>query len=129
MNGNYLLDTSIITALFRKDAIVAQRLEIAPSVFVSSTTLGELYYGAQKSGRVNENLNQVDEFVARNQVLDCDLNTAKTYGEIKNQLRKKGRMLPENDIWISAVAVQHGLTLVTRDAHFNEVEGLQIENW
>jgi len=124
-----LLDTSIVAALFRKDLAVAQRLEDASNVLASSIVIGELYFGARKSARVRENLNQVDEFVAQNRVLDCDLNTAKVYGGIKNALRQKGRSLPENDIWIAAVALQHGLTLVTRDAHFNEIEGLKTEAW
>ena len=38
-------------------------------------------------------------------------------------------MIPESDVWIAATALQHGLTLVTRDAHFGEVEGLDTEAW
>ncbi|MFM7324349.1 MAG: PIN domain-containing protein, partial [Nodosilinea sp.] len=50
-------------------------------------------------------------------------------GEVKNRLRFKGRPLPENDVWIAAVALQHDLILVTRDAHFQEVENLQTVGW
>ncbi len=64
-----------------------------------------------------------------NAVLLCDVETARYYGDIKNQLRLKGRPLPENDIWIAAVALQHNLTLVTRDAHFQEIENLQVVGW
>jgi len=42
-------------------------------------------------------------------------------------LRKKGRPIPENDVWIAAVARQHGLTLLTRDVHFREIEGLAVD--
>lgn len=48
-------------------------------------------------------------------------------GQIK--LRLKGRPLPENDVWIAALAMQYALTLVTRDAHFQEVENLQTVAW
>jgi tRNA(fMet)-specific endonuclease VapC len=51
------------------------------------------------------------------------------YGDVKNRLRLKGRPLPENDVWIAALALQYGLTLVTRDAHFQEVENLQTVAW
>jgi len=44
-------------------------------------------------------------------------------------LRKKGRPIPENDIWIAAIAFQHDLTLVSRDEHFEEVEDLKLEKW
>ncbi|NJO80161.1 MAG: type II toxin-antitoxin system VapC family toxin, partial [Cyanobacteria bacterium RM1_2_2] len=51
------------------------------------------------------------------------------YGEVKNKLRLKGRPLPENNIWIAALALQHALILITRDAHFQEVENLQTVAW
>jgi tRNA(fMet)-specific endonuclease VapC len=55
--------------------------------------------------------------------------TAQYYGEIKNRLRAKGRPLPENDIWIAAVAKQYGLVIVSCDKHFNEIDSLVVEVW
>lgn len=57
------------------------------------------------------------------------MNTARQYGEIKNKLRKKGRPLPENDIWIAALALQYDLILVTRDQHFDEIDNLKLVSW
>jgi tRNA(fMet)-specific endonuclease VapC len=51
------------------------------------------------------------------------------YGEIKSSLRQKGKPIPDNDIWIAASARQHSLTLVTRDAHFDEIDDLARERW
>ncbi|GCL35383.1 virulence associated protein C [Sphaerospermopsis reniformis] len=51
-------------------------------------------------------------------MLECNTQTSRIYGEIKNQLRLKGRPLPENDIWIAAMSLQYNLILVTRNAHF-----------
>jgi tRNA(fMet)-specific endonuclease VapC len=62
-------------------------------------------------------------------VLPLNADTAKRYGEIKNLLRTKGRPIPENDLWIAAIAQQYDLTLVTRDPHFKSVEKLKIEVW
>jgi len=59
----------------------------------------------------------------------CNAETAKKYGEIKNRLKEKGHPIPENDIWIAAIAQQYALTLVTRDAHFEGIENLKIEVW
>jgi tRNA(fMet)-specific endonuclease VapC len=129
MSGNYLLDTNIIVALFANDTAVTNRLASDVTVFVPSIGLGELYYGAQKSSRLKDNLAQVDNFVVMSTVLSCDAETASWYGEIRNKLRQKGRPIPENDIWISAIAFQHDLILVTRDAHFSEIENLKIEQW
>jgi tRNA(fMet)-specific endonuclease VapC len=88
-----------------------------------------LCYGASKSGRAQENLARVDELVVNSTVLGCDAETARQYGEVKNKLRLIGRPLPENDIWIAALALQYKLILVTRDAHFQEVENLQTVTW
>lgn len=129
MNGRFLLDTNIIIALFARESSVQERLERAEEVFVPSVVLGELYFGARKSTRVEENLARVDNFAASSAVLVCNTETARRYGAIKSKLREMGRPIPENDLWIAAIAQQHDLILVTRDAHFNEVERLKIEVW
>ena len=129
MIGRFLLDTNIVIALFAKEAVVQANLANAAEVFIPSIVLGELYYGANKSFRVAENVAKIDEFAARNSILACDTRTAQEYGQIKNRLRAKGRPIPENDIWIAALGKQHSLTLITRDAHLGEVDGLAIEAW
>jgi tRNA(fMet)-specific endonuclease VapC len=106
-----------------------KQLTQATEVFIPSIVLGELYYGARKSARVEANVQRVDELTANSAILVCDTETAQRYGIIKNALRAKGRPLPENDIWVAALAVQHGLVLVSRDAHFNEVEDVVVETW
>lgn len=122
MSGRYLLDTNIIIALFASEASVINNLARADEVFIPSITVGELFYGASKSGRSQKNLEKIEEFIANNRIVACDVNTARKYGDIKNKLRIRGRPLPENDIWIAALALQYDLILVTRDAHFQEVE-------
>lgn len=129
MNGKYLLDTNIIIALFANETVVTENLAQVEEVFIPMIAIGELYYGARKSGRVRDNLNRIDELIANISVLGCNAETAVKYGEIKHNLRLKGRPLPENDIWIAAVALQYNLILVTRDAHFQEVENLQTVAW
>ncbi len=62
-------------------------------------------------------------------VLNCDAITAQHFGQIKDHLRLKGRLIPDNDVWIAAVAQQYGLPLATRDGHFKEVDGLVLEVW
>src|SRR2546423_15657859 len=99
MTGRFLLDTNIVIALFAKEAVVQANLANAAEVFVPSTVLGELYYGASKSIRVAENIAKIDEFAASNSILVCDTKTAQEYGEVKNPFRSKGRPLPRNDIW------------------------------
>ena len=128
MPGRVLLDTNVIIAFFSGEKAVSQQFMDA-EVFVSSTVLGELYYGARKSAHAAANLARIEQFAASVQVLSSDADTAELYGKIRDRLRLKGRPIPENDIWIAAVALQHGLPLATRDDHFNEVDGLRVENW
>ena len=129
MVSKYLLDTNVAIALFADETVVKDRLKEAEEIFVPSIVLGELYYGAQKSKRVESNVRKIEEFADQSIVLNCDARTARLYGEIKNELRQKGRPLPENDIWIAAMALQNDLILVARDIHFQEVENLKVESW
>jgi tRNA(fMet)-specific endonuclease VapC len=62
-------------------------------------------------------------------VLACDLSVAQEYGRIKSMLKARGTPLPENDIWIAAIAARHGLIVVTRDRHFHEIEELSVVSW
>ena len=129
MNGKYLLDTNILIALFASDINVQTKLGRANEVLIPSIVFGELYYGARKSGRVEANVQRVDELLTSSAVLDCDGETAQHYAIVKNDLRLKGKPIPENDIWIAALALQHNLILVTRDSHFQEVQKLATEGW
>ncbi len=129
MSGRYLLDTNIVIATFSQDAAVAVSLTAANEVFVPSIVIGELYFGADKSMRAQDNMQRITEFIAANRILVCDTETAQFYGQIKNALKIKGRPIPENDMWIAAVAIQHDLILASRDAHFSEINGLRLEAW
>lgn len=129
MSGRVLLDTNTVIALFAKDQVVAQRLSETDEVFVPSIVLGELYYGAYNSARVEENIARLGAFAENSAILRCDSLTAKRYGQIKHGLKLSGAPIPENDIWISALAVQFGLLLITRDSHFGAVASLNIERW
>ncbi len=122
MSGRIPPDTSVVIDLLAGDIGVVRALSQAGAVFVAAVVLGEPYYGAYKSPRAQESLSQIDEFAVASTLLYTDAETARVYGRIKNRLRAKGRPIPENDVWLAAVARQHGLTLMTRDAHFTEVE-------
>ena len=129
MNGSYLLDTNIIIALFANDPNVIQRLSATSQIFVPSVALGELYYGANKSAHSRSNISRIDDFALKSAVVACDAETARQYGRIKDHLRAKGNPIPENDIWIAALAKQHHLILVTRDLHFRTIREIKVEQW
>ena len=129
MSGKRLLDTNIIIAFLGGDLQVQERLDAVSELLLPLVVLGELYYGAVHSGRPQQNAAEVERFARSCVVLGIDVETAQLYGSIKAELRRKGRPIPENDLWIAACARQHDLVLVTRDRHFNQVAGLLTEAW
>jgi tRNA(fMet)-specific endonuclease VapC len=129
MAGNsYLLDTNIAIAILNNEDRVIERLQ-GQGTFISLVVLGELYFGAMKSSHAEENIKRIDELLKRHPLLSSDQQTAQNYSAIKLALRRKGRPIPENDIWIAALAMQHRLTLITRDAHFEHIDGLPRQSW
>jgi tRNA(fMet)-specific endonuclease VapC len=126
---NFLLDTVAAIARLNKDKAIIALLTSDISVKFPIIVLGELYAGAEKSGRVQENIKKVDEFVNNRDIVFCDQDTARIYAKISAQLRAKGRPIPQNDLWIAALAMQHGFMLVTRDKHFDEVDGILLKAW
>ena len=98
-------------------------------VFLPLVALGELYKGALASSRPAANIRLVDDFLLIAALLYPDSATAQSYAQASLGLSRKGRPIPENDIWIAAVALECEMPLATRDEHFSEVEGLQIIRW
>jgi len=129
MNGRFILDTNIVIAILSGETSIKEHLLKADEVFISSTVLGELFFGAFKSKRSKTNIKRISNFADSITILNCDKDTAQQYGIVKNKLLDKGKPIPENDIWIAAVAMQNDLILVTRDAHFDEIEELKYEKW
>lgn len=128
-NSNYLLDTNIIISMFAGDRTIQEKVRNSDDVFVSATVIGELRFGAEKSTKVAENHRRIDLLARQIKTLPCNLETAWWYGVIRDKLRRKGHPIPDNDIWIAAIAMQHGLTVVTRDSHFEEIDALPVQRW
>ncbi len=101
-DGRYLLDSSIVVDLdlFRKNKKVIQKIGQAEEVYASVIGLGELYYGAHRSTKPDKHFLEVDNLKRDIPVLECTTETASIYARIKNELRKKGTPIPENDIWM-----------------------------
>ena len=128
MPGKYLLDTNAAIALLNGDSRIAALL-VGADVFLPSIAVGELYYGACNSSRVSANVVKVETFIAANVVVGVDSDTSRAYGNVKAALRRKGRPIPDNDLWIAAIAIQYAVALATRDAHFGQVEGITVTAW
>jgi tRNA(fMet)-specific endonuclease VapC len=128
MSGNCLLDTNIIIALMDGDRKVRLQTK-SRSLYIPVIVIGELYYGAISSNRPQVSQKKLDAFLESITAIDCDSGTAWHFGHVKSQLRAKGRMIPDNDVWIAALSHQYDLTLVSRDQHFAEIDPLAWEQW
>lgn len=127
MTGNScLLDTSIVIHIFKQNKAIAERLDQLKDIYISSVTVGELYFGAYASNDPDKHKQRIETFLLNCKLISLDNNTADMYGKIKAALKKKGKPIPENDIWIGAIAMQYRLSLYTTDKHFSEIEGLRI---
>ena len=125
----YLLDTSVVIELINGNAAVLSHIQPGTEIYLPYVTIGELYFGAYKSSRVRANLTQITSLTLDNTVLFSNMETARQYGIIRADLAQKGRPIPDNDVWIAAIAIEYSLVLVTRDTHFENVDKLSIERW
>ena len=126
---HFLLDTVAAIARLNTDPAIIALLNADVDVSIPVITIGELYAGAEKASRAEENIQRVDKLIEGADLVLCDQKTAREYGRIADGLRKKGRPIPQNDMWIAALAIQHRLTLLTRDGHFSHVDGLLLKAW
>lgn len=121
-----LLDTNAYAALMRGHVGVADRVRRAEQVLLSAVVAGELIFGFRNGSRYEENMKGLSDFLDNCHVefLPVSLTTADRFGRIAASLRRKGKALPTNDIWIAAHAVESGAELLSLDRHFESIDGL-----
>lgn len=127
--NSILLDSSVVIRHFRDAHALGGKLAAYEELYLPSAALAELYYGAYRSDRPEQHLQQIDRFLAAADVLAADDETARHYGRIAAQLARAGTPIPQNDIWMAALSIQCSLPLATVDHHFQHVTGLQVLFW
>jgi tRNA(fMet)-specific endonuclease VapC len=127
MNGNNIaLDTNVAVQVLSDVAATVAFLRAYSQLYLPVPVIGELRFGAMNSARPTENLGRVARLVARCRPINDDVTTADNYATVRLELKKRGTPIPENDIWIAAVCVQHGLPIATLDKHFSNIPDLQV---
>ena len=123
-----LLDTNAYAAFKRGDPAVVAILRHAPTLLLSATVLGELLGGFAAGRKESVNRAELAQFIGtpRVRVVSVTAATADLYGLIYAALRRKGRPIPTNDLWIAASSLEHGAALLSLDAHFQAIEGLRV---
>ncbi len=133
MTGDAVLDTSTAVAHLRGVRAVTARLHeklrAQETLYLPLTAWGELLFGAYHADQPARELANLARFTPATVRLMPTDRTADEYARLKQALAKAGTPIPENDLWIAAYALEHGLPLVTCDAHFARVANLNVLDW
>lgn len=125
-----ILDTDHCIAILRGVLDVNRHVSPETAIHVTSTSVGELVYGALKSSRPEHHLAEVRRLIDGTSILAYDQEAAFLFGELKNRLRSQGVLVAEPDLQIASIAIQHELRLATHNQrHFNRIPGLILQDW
>ena len=124
-----ILDTNALSAFIDGDRALGQRLAGLGHASIPVIVLGEFRYGIAGSRHRAAYEAWLDEHLPDFDVLAVSAATAVVYADVRLALKKKGRPIPANDVWISALALEHRLPVLTRDTHFDAVPGLRRVGW
>jgi len=125
VNGS-ILDTNVITKLLDKDPAAISLVQKIEKPFTSLIVAGELYFAALNSSRIDINLEKVKEALSCLGIILLDDKVCMSYAKIKMEFKKKGKPIPDNDIWIAACACVHDLSVATFDHHFSEISQIEL---
>ena len=121
-----IIDTNAYTALMMGHTRIAEILAGSEAILLPAVVVGELYDGFLGGSRSLENHEILQRFREKPRTVCVPVTdtTAEWFAEIKQMLRKKGRPIPINDVWIAASCMEHGARLLSLDAHFSAIDGL-----
>jgi tRNA(fMet)-specific endonuclease VapC len=121
-----MLDTSAYNAFKQGQPDTVAVLAAAGTLLLSSTVVGELLAGFAAGTRESKNRAELSRFMnsPRVDTVPVTVDTANSYALIYAGLRRKGKPIPTNDMWIAASALEHAAGLLTLDAHFAHIDGL-----
>ncbi len=126
-----LLDASAYSMLRRGHAAIQSVVQGAARIHVSPVMLGELWAGFRKGTRTEENARMLRRFLKspRVEVIPITAETAECYAHILDSLRRAGTPIGVNDLWIAAGAMEHGLEVLTADAHYRVVPQIRVQHY
>ena len=120
-----ILDTNALSAWAEGRAAVESPLRVAQRLVVPSVVLGEYYFGIRQSRHRSRYEAWLARYLPLTEIALVTSATADTYADIRLELKRRGTPIPPNDVWIAALARQHGLALLSNDGHFDTVDGVR----
>ena len=120
-----ILDTNALSAWAEGRAAVARPLRVAVRLVIPSVVLGEYYFGVRQSRHRSRYEDWLARYLPLTEIATVTSTTANAYADIRLELKRLGTPIPPNDVWIAALARQHGLAVLSNDGHFDVVDGVQ----
>lgn len=124
-----ILDTNALSAIAEADPGASHHFRTARRVAIPVIVLGEYRFGIGQSRDRRKYEHWLTDLISVCDVLAVDEETAIQYAELRTELKRAGAPIPSNDLWIAALARQHGLPILTRDRHFDLIRGLRRLPW
>jgi len=126
MSGKIALDTDVSIKFLNGDTNIDAVLLKYSEIYLPAIVVGELVFGALNSKHAEQNLARHRKLIHSAKILAITEATANTYAKIRLVLKKKGKPIPENDLWIAATCIEHKLPLMSSDGHFEYIDQLNL---
>ena len=124
-----ILDTNALSAAAEDSPGIKKMLASAPQLALPVPVIGEYRYGIAQARRGAAHKQWLENFMGKCLVLDITDATTHHYAAIRLELKRLGRPIPANDVWIASLCRQHNLPLLSRDRHFDVVSGVRRIEW
>ena len=124
-----ILDTNAVSAVADDDPAAVRLFSQAASIELPAIVLGEYRFGIAQSRRRKEYAKWLELLIAATRVLPVDQETTIQYAQIRSELKKAGKPIPSNDLWIAALCRQHRLPMMSQDTHFDAVASVKRIGW
>lgn len=124
-----ILDTNAVSALANRDSALIAVLGGAEGAVLSFISVGEFRFGLLGLKKGELGIAFLDALSTAMFILYPDSETIACYSRIADQLKRSGKPIPQNDMWTAALAMQTGMPVLTRDRHFDFVEGIEKVGW
>ncbi|MCL5423296.1 MAG: type II toxin-antitoxin system VapC family toxin [Nitrospirae bacterium] len=127
MSGKIALDTDVSIKFLNGDKSIDIFISKHSEVYLPAIVVGELLFGALNSTHAEKNLARHKKLIQRAKVLEITEATANIYAKTRLSLKKKGKPIPENDLWIAAVCIEHKVPFLSNDEHFKDIDNLLLK--
>lgn len=132
MARGYLLDTGVANLIALRDETTSRYIAPLSPIYIPNIVFGEMQFGAYWHAYRHQSqkyLDIYDDFIKRyrSAIISPNLATAYYYGAIYAELKTKGQLIQQNDVWIASLALQYQLTLLTKDKDYERISGLNLQ--